>query len=354
MKADPTKTRELTQLKHERQLLVCRFSPCGKFVFAGSIDNRVLRWDLETEQPVALDGHETWIAAMGFAADRLATADLWGSLRGWQYADGKLLWSVEKAHAGWVRGLAVSPDSKTVVTCGTDKMVRAWSVADGKAAGEFAAHEDDVFSVAFHPDGESFVSGDQLGVVHRWELGREKPVRTLDASALFTDPYDDDFAKVGGVRRMSFSRDGTRLACGGMTKAESATFAKAEALVMEFDWESGTKRRDLAPKFDGSITGLDYLEDGTLVAAAEGAVNAGAGHLWFWPLDGTEPLHAMPKVKNVRDLAVHPDGMRLGLACFETKGRIGNGRREGEYVSHAGSVRVYEMAEPRKSDEKKK
>ncbi len=353
MKADPTKTRELAQLKHERQLLVCRFSPCGQFVFAGSIDNRVLRWDLEAEKPVALEGHESWVAAMGFAEDRLATADLWGSLRVWQYADGKPLWTVENAHDGWVRGLSVSPDGKMVVTCGTDKMVRAWSMADGKAAGEFAAHEDDVFSVAFHADGESFVSGDQLGVVHQWEMGSERPVRTFDASALFTDPYDDDSARVGGVRRMAFSRDGTRLACGGMTNAESATFAKAKALVMELDWEDGTKRRDLAPKFDGTIKGLDYLEDGTLVAAAEGAVNANAGQLWFWPPDGTEPLHALPKVKNVRDLAVHPDGLRLALACFEPRGRIGNGRRAGEYLSHAGSVRVYEMAEPPNTDEKK-
>ena len=53
---DPTKSWEQQLFQHDRQLIGCAFSPCGKFVFAGGNDKQVYRWDLESEEKTAMAG----------------------------------------------------------------------------------------------------------------------------------------------------------------------------------------------------------------------------------------------------------------------------------------------------------
>ena len=67
------------------------------------------------------------------------------------------------AHDGWLRALAVSPDGTKLATCGNDRLVKVWTVADGMVAETPAAigtgHESHVYEVAWKPDG-SGLAGD--------------------------------------------------------------------------------------------------------------------------------------------------------------------------------------------------
>ena len=40
------KLKEAKRFEHDRELVAARFSPCGKFLFAGSYDGHLYRWDV--------------------------------------------------------------------------------------------------------------------------------------------------------------------------------------------------------------------------------------------------------------------------------------------------------------------
>ena len=83
---DPKQAWECQVMKHDRQLVGSGFSPCGKYAFAGGVDNLVHRWDLATEKRTPLAGHASWIHALAFTPDQkyLVTADYVGGVCCWE------------------------------------------------------------------------------------------------------------------------------------------------------------------------------------------------------------------------------------------------------------------------------
>ena len=346
---DPTKAFASKTLKHTRQLTRCRFSPCGQYVVAGGLDNLLHRWELATEKKTELAGHTCWIGALAFHPDgkRLFAVDYHGALLCWPYTEAapKPLWSVKEAHGGWARAVAVSPDGKLVVTAGDDRIVRVWSADTGKPMRELPGHKGCIFSLAFHPSGLHLVSGDLFGVVKQWECATGKWVRDLDASTLHTRK-EDFLADVGGVRAIAFNADGSRMACSGLTEAESNTFCPGTPAGIVFDWASGKAQLQLRTKekADGYINTLRYLPDGTLAGLGEGASGAA---LWFWKPGAAESFHAL-KGHSGYEIDLHPDGLRLAAVLFEPLGRGGNGRhaKPGEYIPNGAVVRIFNLHAP--------
>jgi WD40 repeat protein len=312
---DATKTHETKALRHEAQLNCCRFSPCGKYVAAGSYDGTVLRWTLDGDAKVVLGGHGGWVTSLAFSPDavHLFTVDTWGKLCCWPYADDApaAKWTVADAHPSWIREVAVSPDGKLVATAGNDCTVRIWQAADGNA------------------------------------------VRELDAKPLYTRP-SGNIIDAGGVREMSFSRDGKHLACAGITDYGSSVVKGFPAVVL-LDWESGQQKHLLRPKnyekefqvHGVFVEGLSFHRDGLLIGAGGNGEREGA--LWFWNADESEPVFEINPVPGSCCLDIHPDGLRLAIAQFQENGRGkngGNGRKATpeEYRCHHGVVRIYEMA----------
>jgi WD40 repeat protein len=63
-----------------------------------------------------------------------------------------------RGHTAPVTCLAVAADNKRVVSGGSDKSVRLWSLATGKQLRVFKGHVSDVAAVAFSPDGQRIAS----------------------------------------------------------------------------------------------------------------------------------------------------------------------------------------------------
>ncbi len=345
---DVTKAWASASWKHERQLSCCRFSPDGKFVVGGGLDSALQRWNIESGEQSSLAGNSSWLGEFAFAPDgkRLFAGDFHGALLCWSFGDQQpaVQWSVKDTGHGWVRSVSTSRNGELVATSGNDGVVRLWSTADGTLVRELKGHANYVFSIAFHPDGKSLVSGDLLGRVHHWEVDSGKLVLTLDARALHTRG-DDFLADVGGVRAMAFNADGKQLACGGMSDAKSNSFCPGDPLVIVFDWASGNATSQLRPKqkADGPINGLRFLPDGSLAGVGEGS---GGASIAFWKVDSPAPVHEI-KTNSGYSLDLHPDGLRLAVALFEANGRGGNGRhaKPEEYVSNNGVVQIYNLFE---------
>jgi WD40 repeat protein len=306
-------------------LLGCRLDPTGQFVFAGAQDNTIQRWHLATGKKTELTGHKSWVRGLAFAAKEklLFSGDYAGKLLAWPVEDDHpATVRIIEAHRGWVRALAVSPDGKTLATCGNDHLVKLWSVPECQPLAELIGHENHVYNVAFHPDGQHLVSADLKGIVKVWDLAKGSAEREMDAKVLHK--YDPSFmADHGGVRSMAISPDGKLLACAGITNVSNAFAGVGNPLVVLFDWETGKQKQLLKPRenFQGTAWGVGFHPTGHIVGVAGGS----GGMLYFWKPDAAADVFALKIPQNARDLDLHPDGRRLVVACAD------------------GTVRVYDM-----------
>jgi hypothetical protein len=111
--------------------------------------------------------------AAGNSADR--TVNVWDLSPG--YTAAKLDQSIEN-HADWVLGVAFSPDSKHLLTCGRDKTAKVWDLASKESVLTFPDHQNTVWAVAAKPDGKLAYSVGEDGQLRTWNAtGEGKQVR---------------------------------------------------------------------------------------------------------------------------------------------------------------------------------
>lgn len=337
---DPTKTRVLKELKHNRPLIGCRFDPTGRFLFVSSEDDTIQRFDMFNGAKTPLVGHQSWVRGMAFVASGNASpmhlsAGLSGFAAGGLPATlkpnpctmisgdyhGKLIWwnasddtpkplRTIQAHDGWIRAVATNPAGTIVASCGNDHTAKLWNVADGQLIRTFEGHSSHAYNIAFHPNGKRLVSADLKGVIKDWDLETGKLVRELDAKVLHK--YDAGFgADIGGIRGLSFNPSGTQLSVIGITNVSNAFAGVGNPLVVLFDWNDG-KSKQLKPKdaFQGTGWGVHMHSNGFVVAAGGG----GQGRIWFWNPNDASNTHTVTVPANARDMAVHPDGTGIAIA----------------------------------------
>lgn len=323
---DPTRTRMVQELRHNSPLLGCRFDPSGRFVFAGAQDNSVQRWALVGGRKTTLTGHRSWVRAFAFQGDRVFSADYNGKVMVWSRdAESPAAERTLDAHRGWVRALAVSPDGRLLASCGNDNLVKLWSLADFSLVRELAGHQWHVYNVAFHPGGQHLVSADLRGVIKQWNVAQGTETRTMDCSVLYR--YDPSFrADHGGIRGMCFNREGTILACSGITNVSNAFAGVGNPAVVLFDWQTGNRTQVLRPQPNFQGTGWGVIFHPTGFVAAAGGGNGGA--LWFWRPNQANSFHTLALPNNARDLDLHTDSRRLAIPFFD------------------GLVRIYDLAPP--------
>ncbi|MDD5209384.1 MAG: WD40 repeat domain-containing protein [Elusimicrobiales bacterium] len=138
------------------------FSPDGKYIASGGVDNTVKLWSFE---------------------------------------DGSLVKEF-KGHRNFVNSVAFSPDGKSLVSASEDGTVKLWSMESGACLGTLKGHKDSVWSAAFFPDGRRVVSGGTDGVIRIWGGDSKTPGRTIKGHS-------------GYIYSVSITEDGKLLASAG-------------------------------------------------------------------------------------------------------------------------------------------
>lgn len=351
--------KKVHQFTHDPELIAARFSPCGLYLFGHGYDGQVQRWELATEQKTSLTGHSAWVTALAFHPDGqlMFTADSWGQVCCWNYADPAPapLWTVSETHAVWPRGLAVSPDGGWLATCGADRLVKLWSTADGLLKQELPPLASEAFTVLFHPDGKSLVCGDLKGVVRQWsfeaETGAGALARELDAGQLYLRPLQSgvpEINDVGGVRSLAFDAAGSLLAAAG-TIPLSSGFVQGKPAIVVFNWASGAVQETIqlegASGNEGFVLDVAWHPQGFLMAACSG--QPGQGAVWLWRLGEKAPFYFNKELTHSRSVSLHPDGKRLAVTqVVNIPGAIqGNDRvkdPQQAYLGQMAHVHVFE------------
>jgi WD40 repeat protein len=314
-KADPAATHLDKEWKYTRPLIACRYDPANRFVFAGTEDNSIQRWNLADGKAAGFTGHESWVRALAFdpKSTMLYSGGYEGRILFWPAAaDQPAPARSIEAHQGWVRSLAVSPDGKLLASGGNDNKVRLWNTADGKLVREVGSHADHVYQVMFHPAGQYLVSCDLKGVIRQWDVAGGTQVRELSAATLHK--FDNTFrAVLGGSRGMAFSPDGKLLAVSGITNVTNAFAGIGNPVVISFEWESGKQKQQhvLKEPFNGVAWGVRFHPDGYWLAICGGQTG---GHLLAWQPDQQHEFVKFKLPNMARDFDLHGDGIHFAVA----------------------------------------
>ena len=155
---------------HTRKVLAVSFFPDGKRLVSGASDMTVRVWDMRTKScEKVLYGHsdEVNCVAVSPNAQLIASGGSDGAIRLWDAQTGtQRLHIPAKAE---VFTLAFSPDARYLWSGGSDQVIRCWDVHTGQAVGRLYGHTGAIRGLAVSPDGRSIASCSDDYTVQLWK-----------------------------------------------------------------------------------------------------------------------------------------------------------------------------------------
>lgn len=287
---------------HTARVLSVDFSPDGRMIASGSVDNSLRLWrNGEFTLLRTMQGHPFPILDLDFSPDGslLATGSTDGIVRVWRVSNGQLMKNL-LGHAGKITSLDFSNDGKFLLSSAQDFTVRIWRAADYRMvqtidegmslvqqavfspdSSRLAWAEDDgtvrvrtldgawldIFHpgvvkarcVTFSPQEEKLAAGFENGTILIWQLSGGQLVQTIEAHG-------------SQISQLEFSPDGHWLAAGSFDGLISL-------------WENNESNAQFLIKLiyeghQGAVNGIAFSPDGTLLSSAG---DDGTVRIWSVP-----------------------------------------------------------------------
>jgi eukaryotic-like serine/threonine-protein kinase len=297
---------ELSTLKaHRGTVMALAFSSDNQMLATGSgwdepEGGLVVLWRL-SEKPSPVWKSPIQVVSLAFSPDnRTLAAPVWDNIQLMDTSNGQSRGTLI-GHLPTVQSIAFLPDGKNLVSCGTDRTIRLWSMDGAKESHAesriVGAHLAPAICLAVAEDGKSLASGANDGTVKLWDLAEVQPPLS---STFQCQDLSTSYTKLLSLLPSPRSN---------LVFAITANGAEVHDLVT-------TRRLNTWP----SATGLGALSpDGLLLATGE----KNAVKLWEAetgrPL-GSVQIHTNPlsfSQNKLSALGFSPDGRILATADFE-------------------------------------
>jgi WD40 repeat protein/serine/threonine protein kinase/DNA-binding XRE family transcriptional regulator len=268
---------------HTAEVSSVAFSPDGKYVLTGSWDKTARLWNAQTgEELRRFSGHTSDVLSVAFSADGrfVLTGSLDETARLWDLDTGAEVRKFSSS-AGAVRAV-YAPHNQSVLTGNSDGTARLWDIQTGNELRQFVGHTDLVSSVAFSSDGAHVLTGSFDFTARLWNAQTGAQVQ------IFAGHTDY-------IRHVALSPDGKYVLTGSLDRT-----------VRLWDAQSGRELR----RFTGhtsAVYGVAFSQDGKYVLS--GSIDKTAR---LWEVQPTRKLpqfsgHSVP-VNTVHFL---PDGRSI-------------------------------------------
>jgi eukaryotic-like serine/threonine-protein kinase len=214
-------------------------------------------------------------------------------------------------HGGGVTAAAFSPDGKTILTGGRNKMARFWDARTGEPIGQPLMGKSEFSAVAFHPDGKTILTGDWDQKATLWDAASGRTIG---------DPIVDNTS----VNAVAFSPDGKKF------------LTASGVVVRQWDIVSG---RPVGPPLahPGLTQSAAYSPDGKLIVT--GCMSK-AAQIWDATIGGRigQPMFHPDAVAAV---TFSPDSSTIVTACWDGTARrwdTATGTPIGQPLVHSGRL----------------
>jgi hypothetical protein len=175
------------ELEGEAGTLTClAFSPDGALVAGGAQEGLVTVWDLATGRSRGqLHRPGAQVASLAFSPNgkTVAVGLVPSGDRSAVATDRLLLWDVATqqtrilpGHPSGTRCVSFAPDGRTLATGGDDGLLKVWDANTGRERDAVEWHLDCVCTVAFSPDGLTLASAGFDGTVKLWPIEVLRPL----------------------------------------------------------------------------------------------------------------------------------------------------------------------------------
>ncbi|MBS1788481.1 MAG: PD40 domain-containing protein [Acidobacteria bacterium] len=274
------------QTGHSARVNAVAYSPNGRIIASGGVDQTIKLWDVETGLELrTLRGHTAAVQALAFSPDGrlLASGGTDNIINLWDVQSGRVERTLE-GHQMTVTSLAFSADGKTLASGGMDQAIRVWEVATGRQRRSWTTDDKAVYQglvlMALSPDGRTVISGGEITKLWDANIGYER--RTLVARNPSGAPPD---------RAITLSPDGKTLAISGK-------------VISLMDVATGQVRWASKPGEYVGIESLAFSPDGkTLVG--------GGVEITFWDAATGRQIRQLPRMSDYFRVIYSPDGRFL-------------------------------------------
>lgn len=271
--------------RHKGEVTSVAFSPDSSRLASSAMDGTAALWDMVSGALVEhLRGHEAEIYRIVFVTpDRVATVSYDRTARLWDISDGPYVRTLSMVSRGLDR-TAISLDSGRLAVA-RERTASVFDIKTGATIADLSAHDQQVSCVAISPDGARVGTGTAEGAARIWDLGSAQVKVTLEGHGK-------------GVSAIQFSRNGKRIATGA-----------SEGGVRLWDAASGARLAELL-EHTSHVSSLAFSNDDRLLASG-----SWDGTLTIWDVAGATKVHGLRGGQGrVTNVVFSPDGETLAAA----------------------------------------